>query len=140
MTMTRGTLENPQLPAQNSLEPSRSVELDRVQKMPETVDVSVRGEWHRVPALNVDGTNIIVTGSWLKTAIIHDEEWLEGELQDPEICIRRLKERSSHKLRADIFTFCQKIPATTPKYSFPLEWDSIAAVRVTTFKDWWEKL
>ena len=105
-----------------------------------TVEISANGEWVRVPALNVNRNDIIVRGRWLKIAFINDEEWLETELRDPEACVQELKNRRAGALHSDIFTFSQKLPATSPKYSFRLEWDSVAAVSITTFQDWWEKL
>jgi hypothetical protein len=105
-----------------------------------TVEVSSNGEWFRVPALRVNGTEIIVQGRWLKIASVHDDEWLEGELGDPDACVQGLKEKGKGTLRSDVFTFSQRLPATTPKYSFLLEWDSIAAIPITSFENWWEKL
>lgn len=104
------------------------------------IEISVKGRWVRVPALNLNGNTIVVEGSWLKVAVVHDEEWLENALKDPELCVRLLKEHVSHGLRADIFTFAQKPTATVPKYSYHMHWDSVAAIRLTSFKDWWEKL
>ena len=104
------------------------------------IEVSVKGKWSRVPALDVDGKNIIVKGKWLKTAYIHDEEWLETEVADPALCVETLKTQKPDGLHADIFTFAQKITATSPKYQYPREWDSVAAVPVTTFNNWWEGL
>jgi len=100
-----------------------------------SIEVSVKGKWFRVPALNVNGKNIIVRGKWLKTALIHDEEWLETEVGDPTLCVRALNNEKADGLRADIFTFAQKIPATSPKYSYPVEWDSVAAIPITTFRN-----
>ncbi len=54
-------------------------------------EISVKGDWVKVQALYVNGTTIIVRGRWLKTAFVHDEAWLETGVQDPELCIRRLK-------------------------------------------------
>jgi hypothetical protein len=105
-----------------------------------TVEISVKGKWITVPALSVEGKNIIVKGKWVKKAIVEAEEWLETDIQDPELCVRRLKEQESAALRADIFTFIQKLPATSPKYGYPMERHSIAAARITTFKEWWDKL
>jgi hypothetical protein len=104
----------------------------------DTIEVSFKGKWIRMPALQVDGKTLIVKGKWVKTACVHDEDWLETELQDPELCVKRLKGKDG--LAADIFTFAQMLPATKPKYSYPVEWDSIAAVHLTSFKEWWEKL
>jgi hypothetical protein len=104
------------------------------------VEVSVRGEWSTIPALSVNGTKIVVTGKWLRVAQIHDEQWIESKREDPEACLQVLRERHSNALRADIFTFSQKLPALTPLYPYPMELDSVAAIRITSFKDWWAKL
>jgi hypothetical protein len=104
------------------------------------IEISVRGRWVTVPALSVEGKDIIVRGKWVKKGIVVAEEWLETELEDPELCVRKLKEQKSHALRADIFTFAQKLPGMSPRYEYPMEWDSVAAIHITSFKDWWEKL
>ena len=109
--------------------------------MPEnTIEISVKGQWVKVPALDMDGKQIISRGNWLKTAVVHDETWLETELENPELCVKKLGDKGSHGLRADIFSFTQKPSGTAPKYSYPVEWDSVAAIRLPSFKDWWEKL
>ncbi len=103
------------------------------------IEVNVKGQWISVPALQVDGTAIVVRGRWLRKAIVEGEEWLERELADPALCVSELKAHRS-RLPADVFSFVQKIPCTSPKYSYPMEWHSVAAVRVTTFKEWWDGL
>ena len=104
------------------------------------IEISVRGRWITVPALDINGKTVIITGRWLKTAAVHDDEWSEGELEDPEGFIRTLKERELPNLRADLFTFAQKLPATGAKYRYPMEWDNIAAIRLTSFTDWWARV
>jgi len=104
------------------------------------IEISVRGRWVKVPALEVNGKNVIVRGRGIKVAVVHDEEWLETELEDPELCVRKLKEHGMTGLRADIFTFTQKIPGTPPKFAYPTEWDSVATARTDSFKEWWENL
>src|SRR5271157_1940850 len=106
----------------------------------ESVEISVKGKWIRVPALNVGGTTIIVRGKHLKVAIVNNENWLDAEVANPELCVIALQRRDSTLFRADIFTFAQIPPATIPKYKYALEWESIAAVRTTSFNDWWVKL
>ena len=52
-----------------------------------TLELSVKGQWTQVPALNVDGTHIIVNGRWLRMASVPDEEWLEaGNPQPRNVC------------------------------------------------------
>jgi hypothetical protein len=104
-----------------------------------TIDISVNGQWQRVPALCVSGKNIVVKGKWIRLAVVSSEEWLETELDDPDACVRRLKERES-ELCADIFTFGQKPPSMTRKYSYPAEVDSVAVACTTSFKRWWDDL
>lgn len=105
-----------------------------------SVEMSVKGEWITVPALHIDGATIIVSRNWLRIATVLDEEWLATELENPESCMQTLKKYGSGALRADLFAFSQKLPATAPKYSYPMELDSIAAIRLISFNDWWEKL
>lgn len=103
-------------------------------------EIYVKGKWVRVPALDVNDKTIVIRGRWLKMAGIRNEEWLETELEDPERCVRELKKQRPRGGRADIFTFTQKLPATLPKYQYPMEWGSVAAIRLASFKEWWEKL
>jgi hypothetical protein len=106
----------------------------------ETVEISVKGKWSQVPALHVNGKSIVVKGKWVKVAVIHEEEWLETEVEDPGLCVKVLKEQVLGDCHADIFSFSQKLPAIQPKYSYPMERDSIAAIPITTFKAWWDNV
>src|SRR5579859_2532834 len=105
-----------------------------------SIEISVKGQWVTVPVLNVNGDSVIITGKWFKTAAIHDEQWSEKEIEYPELYIDTLKRSRSQGLKADIFTFTQKPSAPAPRYAYPLEWDSVAAVHLTSFQDWWQSL
>lgn len=105
-----------------------------------SIEICVKGKYFTVPALSVKGKNIIPTGRFIKIATVHAEDWLETELEDPEECVKRLKDSHSHGLKADIFTFVQRLPALEPKYPYPVEWDSVAAIPLTSFTDWWDQL
>jgi hypothetical protein len=99
-------------------------------------EIKVRGKPIWVPSTRINNNTVVVTGKWIKTAFVHDEEWLEGEVvDDPELFITGSKQ----ELRADIFTFAQKLPQTQPKYKYHVEWDNVAAIPITSFKEWWEK-
>ena len=104
------------------------------------VEISVLGKWTRVPALDVGGNKLIVHGKRLRRAVVLEEEWLDCEVHDPELCVRALKDQTSGDLRADIFTFTQKVPHSTPQYDYPYELDSVAVASTPSFKEWWEKL
>jgi hypothetical protein len=102
-----------------------------------TTEISIEGKRVKVPALILGGTTIVVSGRWIKLASLQGEEYSEIELHDPEAFVKELAEQRSHGLGADIFTFGQALTATNPKYAYVMEWDSIAAIRVLSFSDWW---
>jgi hypothetical protein len=101
-------------------------------------EISVKGKIIRVPAILVNGTTIILEGNWIKKATIKDEFWIGGSvIGNPESIIGKLKET---KLGADIFSFSQKLPFTEPTYNYHLEWSNLAAIRLTSFSEWWKSL
>ena len=104
------------------------------------VEIRVKGQWVKVPSLNVNGAELYASGKWLKMARVRGEEMMENELSNPELYIENLKADGNRPLKADIFTFTQKLPATKPKYQYPMEWESVAAIRLVSFKGWWESL
>ena len=55
-------------------------------------------------------------------------------LDSPERVIDALRNIS---VRIDLFSFMQKLPERSPKYNYPMEWDNLAALRVSTFDTWW---
>jgi hypothetical protein len=84
--------------------------------------------------IQVGGREIRVQGRLIRTAK------LEGDgyqfLDDPEPLLAQLRKCGT---RIDLFTFTQQLPDTEPKYSYPMEWYNFAALRVTTFDQWWNK-
>jgi hypothetical protein len=107
---------------------------------PRSIEISVKGKWVGVPALDFDGKTLIVRGKLIKVAHIHDEWWMESELENPEALVKKLKEQSSDGLRADIFTFSQKLPGSIPKYNYVKELESVAAARTLKYEEWWNGL
>jgi hypothetical protein len=55
-------------------------------------------------------------------------------LEDPEPMLEGLR---NCRHRIDLFTFMQRLPETSPKYSYPMEWDNLAVLPVSTFDHWW---
>jgi hypothetical protein len=104
------------------------------------IEISIKGKWTSVPALQVGAHTIVARGGWINLAGVHDEEWLEMEVEDPELYVKQLKEQSPQGMRADIFTFTHKSPSSKPQFKYPMEWSSVAAIRLTDFNAWWEKL
>ena len=103
----------------------------------ENIEIRIAGKTMYVPSADVCGQTVVVTGGWLRTAAVKDEELVEKQIvEDPIEFIQRLKES---RLRADIFSFAQKLPEVTPKYHYHFEWDNLAVIPITCFNDWWEK-
>jgi hypothetical protein len=85
---------------------------------------------------------IRVKGRMIRTARIEGDKY--RFLDNPEAIIQELRRRQelrqgSPKLptRVDVFTFMQRLPDSSPRFSYPMEWDNFAAIRVTTFEEWW---
>ena len=105
-----------------------------------TFVISIKGKRVKVPFIAVNGDTIVVTGKWIKMAAVHDEIWAEKEVEHPECCIEALISAYNKIPRADIFTFTQRPTVTIPRYSFSYDLESIAAIHLTSFKEWWEGL
>lgn len=104
-----------------------------------TLNVSRRGQWMNVPAIQRGDEALIVDGSSIKIASLYDEDWIENELQSPQMWIDALKSGRS-ALKADILRFSQKVPDATPRFDYPMELRSMAVAEVGNFKTWWESL
>jgi len=88
--------------------------------------------------LQVDGWEIVVKGRWLRTAFLFDEDWYDRPIMaDPGAFARRLR---ASGVEADLFTFAQKIPDWKPRYPYRFDWDNVAAIPITTYQDWWQRL
>jgi hypothetical protein len=77
---------------------------------------------------------IRITGRTLRIARLDAE--LYHYLSDPEPLLKRLSHSNE---RIDIFTFLQGLPETEPRFKYPMEWDNLAVVPVSTFQNWWTK-
>jgi hypothetical protein len=84
--------------------------------------------------MNVCGRDILVHGRLFRIARLDGDKY--KFLDDPEPVLAGLRKSDT---RVDLFTFMQKLPETTPRFSYPMEWDNLAALPVSTFDDWWTK-
>lgn len=117
-----------------------AVPYTRMIRASHSVEVRNKGRWVTIPGIEVNGDILITTGQRLKIAKIRGEEMREKEIDDPELYVAALTNDKERILKADIFTFAQHIPATQPRYSYPMEWESVAAIPLVSFKEWWERL
>lgn len=101
------------------------------------MEIRIRGKSVRVPSVQIHHRTVIVTGGWLKTAVVYDEELIEGDaVGDPELFIRAVRESG---VGADLFAFSQPVAQSHANYSYRREWDNAAAIPITTFDDWWNE-
>jgi hypothetical protein len=83
--------------------------------------------------IKVCGKEVRVTGRLLRMARLEADAYQFVD-DDPEPVLEALRQS---RTRIDVFTFMQRLPETSPKYSYPMEWDNFAALPVTTFDHWW---
>jgi hypothetical protein len=80
----------------------------------------------------VCGTAIAVRGRIIRIGRIDGDKF--KFLDDPETLIAALRKSNT---RIDLFTFMQKLPESSPKFSYPMEWDNLAVLSISTFEQWW---
>jgi hypothetical protein len=83
--------------------------------------------------LQICGKEIRINGKLVRIAFIDGEGY--QFLDDPGTALKSL----SNGPRIDLFTFIQRLSDTAPRYSYPMELDNMAALRITTFDDWMTK-
>jgi hypothetical protein len=82
----------------------------------------------------IDDIEVILTGTFVTSAYVAPECY--GLVHDPESLAQELRKRDHP---ADLLIFGQRLPDTSPKYSHYMEWDEIAALRITTYDNWFSK-
>src|SRR5438132_12275064 len=103
-----------------------------------TAEIRLAGKTVIVPSADVCGWTVVTTGGWLRMAALKDEELVEGEgILEPTGFLEQLR---NAPVRSDIFSFAQRPPDTTPRHRYHFEWDNWAAIRMTSFEDWWRRL
>jgi hypothetical protein len=83
-------------------------------------------------AFMVGEIEIRTQGRFMRIARIEGDKY--EFLDDPKTLIAKLPTCGT---RIDLFTFMQPIADPEPKYSYPMEWDNLAAVPISTFDNWW---
>jgi hypothetical protein len=84
--------------------------------------------------LTFRGRDLLVEGRLCRVAYLDADDF--KVLDDPEELLAEISQSGMH---IDLFTFIQKLPDTSPKYSYPMEWDNVAVLSISTFENWWTK-
>src|SRR5689334_14840903 len=96
-------------------------------------EILIKGQPSRIECVDILGQTYTVTRGPL-TVVSLEDEWYE-DVGDPHAVIDVLKQQRG--LKADVFTFWQRVPHLAPKYSFHQEWDEIAVLPSKSYDDWW---
>lgn len=99
-----------------------------------TKDTMVKGKPARLKCIEIAGQHYTVTGGFAKLVSLEDE-WFE-DVKDPHRVIQTLRNSG---LRADLFTFWQRLPDLEPRFDFYRESESIAALPVKGYDHWFNK-
>src|SRR5215831_2145657 len=84
--------------------------------------------------VTVCGRELVVHGNLCRIAHVDAESY--KFLDDPEARIEQLRHCGR---RIDLFTFLQALPDTAVRHKYPVEWDNMAVLNISTFENWWTK-
>src|SRR5438093_5107086 len=95
-------------------------------------DTLLKGQPARIECVELDGQTYTITRGPI-TVVDLEDEWYE-DVANPEAVIEAL--RAHPQVRADLFTFWQRLPDVVPKYRFHQEWEHIAVLPVQNYDQW----
>ena len=87
-----------------------------------------------ITTVKVCDREIKIRGRLLRIAQPHGDRY--RFLDDPAAVLDGLRQCGT---RVDLFSFAQRLPETKPKYPYPMEWDNLAVLPISTFDHWWKK-
>ena len=98
-----------------------------------TEDTLVKGRPSTQSCVRLGGHTCVIETGPLRVLRLQDE-WYE-DLEQPQAVLSALR---SSDVKADLFTFWQRLPHVEPSHPYLLEWQDIAALPVTTHEHWWK--
>jgi hypothetical protein len=84
--------------------------------------------------MKIRGNDIKVQGRFVRIARLDGDKYTFPD--DPELVLEEMRKCGT---RIDIFTFLQRLPETSPKYAYQMEWDNLAVLPVSSFDHWWNQ-
>ena len=81
--------------------------------------------------MEISGNELRIEGRLIRIARLDGEGY--QFLRDPESALEILRKSGT---RVDLFTFIQNISDAAPKYNYPMEWDNMAVLPISTFDHW----
>ena len=84
--------------------------------------------------MNMCGKDVVIRGRLIRIARLAHERF--EFLDNPEEAVTILRKARSD---IDLFTFLPKLPCTSSEFGYPIEWDNVAALPISTFDLWWNQ-
>lgn len=84
--------------------------------------------------MNIAGKDLHVDGRLIRIARLAAERY--DFFDDPQAAVGML---AGAGRRVDLLTFIQKLPNTSPMYHYPMEWDNMAALPISSYDHWWTR-
>jgi hypothetical protein len=81
--------------------------------------------------MHIFGNDTLIEGKLIRIARLDAEGY--DFVEDPEAVLKTLRDARD---RVDLFSFIQKLSDPTPRYNYPMEWDNLAAMKISTFEHW----
>jgi hypothetical protein len=88
----------------------------------------------QITEFSIEGRHVVVRGRLCRVAHVDADDY--KFLADPESAMAALRASNTG---ADLFTFLEKLPETSPRYGYPFEWDNLAVLPISTFDHWWSQ-
>jgi hypothetical protein len=95
----------------------------------------LKGKLAQLECVEIGGQTFTVSRGLL-TIVTLEDEWFH-EVHDPAAVLDVL--RADRTVGADMFSFCQRLPNTEPRFPYPHESESIAAIQLQSYDHWWSK-
>jgi hypothetical protein len=84
--------------------------------------------------MKICGKDVQIQGGLVRTARLAADGY--EFLADPAAAVVELRSAGT---RIDLFTFMQQVPETTPRHTYRMEWDNVAALPVSSYEHWWTR-
>jgi hypothetical protein len=84
--------------------------------------------------MKIAGQDFLVRGRTIRVGRL-EADGIEF-LEHPQAVLDGLRQA---RAPIDVFTFVQTLPRTDPEFSYPMEWDNVAALPITTYDHWLTK-
>jgi hypothetical protein len=98
-----------------------------------TEDTLVKGRPSTQSCVRLAGHTCVIERGALTVVQLQDE-WFE-DLERPGALLDELQ---GSGIKADLFTFWQRLPQVEPLHPYPVEWQDVAALPLTTHEQWWK--